>query len=368
MAMKDSTKEAGLPARRRSGVRRGRPYPVLVVGGGAAGQKAALDLAHLGLEVILAERETSLGGTMARLGAMFPLHNCLLCRGEARHGPGCTRPTLSPDLLDHARPPNLAVWTRSRVLGAEACEGGFRVSVRREPRWVEPERCISCDRCAQVCPQSLPDPFEAGLVHRKAAHRPSLRPVPDAYAIDKGPYCEGCGKCAAVCPTGAVSLEEQPRTETVRASAIVLATGLRLFDPALSQEYGYGRFANVFTGLEMERMCSPSGPGEGRILRRSDGRPPQRIAWLQCVGSRDKNHDYCSAFCCGYATRQAVLARQLLPSAEARIFLMDDRVFSRSFSAVYEPLRRAYGLGLERCRLSVPVSYTHLTLPTIYSV
>ncbi len=335
--------------------KRKRPpqHPVLVVGGGVAGQKAALDLAHAGLDVLLVEKESSLGGTVAQLDLMFPQHSCLLCRGEARHGPGCTRPTISPDLLDHARPENLKIWTRSQVQKVGGGPGAYRVTVLREPRHVEAARCISCDRCAQVCPQVLADPFQAGLASRKAAHRPSLRAVPDAYAVDRGPWCADCGKCAAACPTSAIHLEEQPRVEALTASAIVLAAGFRLSDPALSREYGFGRFPNVLSGLEMERLCSAAGPGEGRILRRSDGQPPARIAWLQCVGSREKARDYCSAFCCGYATRQAVLARRLLPSAEARIFLMDDRVFARSFSATYEPLRRACDIRLERCRLSV---------------
>lgn len=260
--------------------RRSKPHPVLVIGGGVAGQKAALDLAHAGLDVLLVEKDSSLGGTVAQLDLMFPQHNCLLCRGEARHGPGCTRPTISADLLDHARGENLKVWTRSRVQEVSGKAGAFRVTIKREPRYVDAARCISCDRCAQACPHPMSDPFQAGLVQRKAAYRPSLRAVPDAYAIDKGPWCEGCGRCVPACPTAAIHLEEQARAERVTASAIVLATGLRLSDPALSQEYGYGRFPNVFTGLEMERLCSAAGPGEGRILRRSDGQPPARIAWL----------------------------------------------------------------------------------------
>ena len=338
--------------RRRSGASSAHK-PVLVVGGGVAGQRAALDLAHAGLRVILLEKSASLGGTVAQLGAMFPLHNCLLCRGETRHGPGCTRPTISSELLDRGRPDGLEVWTQSRVIAAEGGQGGYRVSIRRDPRRVDPALCISCGRCAAVCPQSLPDPFQAGLVTRKAAYIPSERAVPDAYAVDKGPYCEECGKCVTACPTAAISLDETPRTETVTAGAVVIASGMRLSDPSASREYGYGRYPNVYSGLEMERMCSPAGPGEGLIRRRSDGKAPERIAWLQCVGLRDKARDYCSAFCCGYATRQAVLARRILPSAGASIYMMDDRVFAKGFGSAYDPLRRAFGVRLERCRPSV---------------
>jgi heterodisulfide reductase subunit A2 len=329
------------------------PAPVLVAGGGPAGQRAALDLVHAGLPVLLVEGGDSLGGTVAQLGTMFPLHACLLCRGDAKHGPGCTRPVISADLLDRGRPDGLEVWTRSRLVSVEGGPGTLRAVVRREPRFVDPARCVACDLCAKACPHELSDPFEAGLARRRAAYRPADRCVPDAYAVEKGPWCEGCRKCADACPTGAIDLDEKPHTTKVAVSAVVLATGMQLSDPVASAEYGYGRYANVFTGLEMERMCSPAGPGEGRVARRSDGQPPKRIAWLQCVGSRDEKHDWCSAFCCGYATRQAVLARQLLPQSDTAIFMMDDRVFARGFSATYDPLRREYGIKLARCRLSV---------------
>jgi heterodisulfide reductase subunit A len=335
------------PAGRRT------PAPVLVAGGGPAGQRAALDLVHAGLPVLLVERGDSLGGTTAQLGTMFPLHACLLCRGEAKHGPGCTRPVISADLLDRGRPDGLEVWTRGRLVSVEGGPGDLKAVVRREPRFVDPARCVACDLCAKACPHEMSDPFEAGLARRRAAYRPADRCVPDAYAIEKGPWCEGCRKCADACPTGAIDLDEKARTTKVPVSAVVLATGMRLSDPVASAEYGYGRYANVFTGLEMERMCSPAGPGEGRVARRSDGQAPKRIAWLQCVGSRDEKHDWCSAFCCGYATRQAVLARQLLPGSEAAIFMMDDRVFARGFSGTYDPLRREHGIRLARCRLSV---------------
>ena len=326
---------------------------VLVIGGGVAGQRAALDLIAAGLDVVLVERSVTLGGTVAQLGAMFPLHNCLLCRGAAQHGPGCTRPTISAELLDFSRSPRLNVRTQTELISLSGQPGAFRATLRTEPRYVKAELCINCDRCAQACPQSLPDEQQAGLSQRKAAYRPSFRSVPNAYAITKGSYCRNCNRCAQACPTKAIDLQQPATTEFLEVAAVVVATGMQLYDAALSGEYGYGRYPNVFTGLEMERMVSPAGPGEGRIVRRSDGQAPQRIAWLQCVGSRDEKHDYCSAFCCGYATRQAVLARQLLPETGAAIYLMDDRVYARSFSATYEPLRQQYGIAYSRNRPSV---------------
>lgn len=330
-----------------------RCKPVLVIGGGVAGQRAAVDLADAGIPVLLLERADSIGGTVAQLGAMFPLHNCLLCRGVARHGAGCTRPTIASELLDHSRPDHLSVWTQSELAALEGQPGSYVATIQRNPRYVDASRCIDCRRCAQVCPKELPNAHEAGLSGHRAAHKPSFRSVPDAYVIEKGDYCQGCRRCAEVCPTKAIDLLQPATMETVAVSAIVVATGMQLHDAASSQEYGYGRFPNVFTGLEMERMASPDGPGEGRIVRRSDGQAPAHIAWFQCVGSRDSEHDYCSSFCCSYATRQAVLARQILPEARASIYVMDDRVFAKSFSATYHPLRVQFGISLSRNRPSV---------------
>ena len=326
---------------------------VLVLGGGAAGQRAAADLLDAGTEVTLVESGDTLGGTMLQLGTMFPQHNCLLCRGDEKHGKGCTRPTLSNNLLDYTKPDSLRIKTRSSVTSAERIGKAYSITVTTQPRFVDPEACILCGRCSGVCPQELKDSYQAGLEQRKAVYLPAERCVPESYAVEKGDYCSGCGKCEEICPTDAIDLSATAETETTLYDAVVLATGMQLYDPSLSTEYGYGRFPNVISGLEMERLTSPAGPGEGNPVRPSDGAVPEKVAWLQCIGSRDETHDFCSSFCCGYATKQAVLTKKLLPDSKMRIFMMDDRVFGRNFSRTYDPLRKENGIELEHCRVSI---------------
>jgi heterodisulfide reductase subunit A len=325
----------------------------MVIGGGIGGMRAALDLADAGLRVFLVEQTPCLGGRVAQLGFMFPQHDCVLCRGTPDHGFGCTRPSISPAYIEHNQHPNIEVLTNTRVTDVGGQAGDFTVSLRQEPRYVDPARCINCDYCAQVCPVELPDSYQGGMTKRKAAYKVSARAAPDAYVIDRGPYCDECGKCAEVCPTQAIDLNEQPRLLTANVGAIILALGFQVYDPSEMGELGYGRYPNVLHAMEYERLASRSGPTEGIVIRRSDGQQPKSIAWLQCIGSRDQNNSYCSSICCMYATKEAILAKQRLgEEVDCRVFIMDERAFNKEYSTYFSKARSQHGIQYNRCRIS----------------
>jgi heterodisulfide reductase subunit A len=325
---------------------------VMVVGAGVGGMRAAVDLADSGYKVYLLDSAPSLGGVVAQLGFMFPTHDCVLCRGTSDHGYGCSRPSLSPFLLDHSQHPNIEIMTHSTVVGAKGLPGDFTVQVYHRPRYVDINLCVNCDECAKICPVELVSEYQAGLVKRKAAYKPSVRSAPNAYLIEKGPYCEPCRKCEEICPTRAINLDENDWFEEIHVGAIILAVGYKLYDPSPAQELGYGRYPNVITGLQFERLTSRSGPTEGIVERPSDGRRPESIAWLQCVGSRDQEHPYCSSICCMYATKEAVLAKQRFPGTECRVFVMDERAFSKEYNAYYEQSKNLWDVQYTRCRIS----------------
>lgn len=330
---------------------------VLVVGGGVGGMRAAVDLAEAGLKVCLVENMPWLGGRVAQLGYMFPTHDCVLCRGTSDHGYGCTRPAISPAFLDHNLHPNIEILTNTDLINLSGYAGDFTVTLRHRPTYVDASRCINCGLCDGVCPVSLPSPFQLGLSARKAIYKMSPRALPDTYIVDKVPRCETCRRCETVCPTGAVNLDEQETEYNVRVSAIILSLGYALSDPTEYEELGFGRFPNVIHSMQYERLASRSGPTEGIVMRPSDGKLPERIAWLQCIGSRDEKHPYCSSICCMYATKEAMLAKQRAESVSTdmhcQIFMMDERAFNKEFNAYYQQAQQQYGVEYTRCRISI---------------
>jgi len=325
---------------------------VLVVGGGVGGMRAAADLAEAGLKVYLVEMMPWLGGRVAQLGYMFPTHDCVLCRGTSDHGYGCTRPAISPAFLDNNLHPNIEILTNTDLINVAGYAGDFTVTLRHRPTYVDAARCINCGLCEGVCPVSLPSPFQVGLSVRKAIYKMAPRALPDAYVVDKVPRCETCRRCESVCPTGAVNLDEQEAEHDLNVSAIILSLGYDISDPTEYEELGYGRYPNVIHSMQYERLASRSGPTEGVVMRPSDGNLPQRIGWIQCVGSRDEKHPYCSSICCMYATKEAMLAKQRIEGVHCQVFMMDERAFSKEFNTYYEEAQEQYGVEYTRCRIS----------------
>lgn len=331
----------------------GRQASVLVVGGGIGGMRSALDLADAGLHVYLVEKSPCLGGRVAQLGFMFPQHDCVLCRGTPDHGYGCTRPSISPAYIQHNQHPNITILTNTQVTAVEGQAGNFSVTLRQEPRYVDVSRCINCGYCADVCPVEIADEYQQGMTVRKAAYKTAARAAPDAFVIERGPYCDDCGKCVEVCPTHAIDLLEQPKLHSMNVGAIILALGFQTYDPSPLEELGYGRYPNVVQAMEYERLASRSGPTEGVVVRPSDRSQPNSIAWLQCVGSRGPEAEYCSSICCMYATKEAILAKERLgKDINCRIFIMDERAFNKEYSNYFNRAREDHHIQYTYCRVS----------------
>ncbi len=319
---------------------------VLVVGGGIAGVQAALDLANSGFYVHLVERTSAIGGRMSQLDKTFPTNDCSAC-------------ILSPKLVECGRHLNINLLTLSEVVSLEGEPGAFKAMVKQRPRYVDLEKCIACGACAEKCPKKVADDYNLGLGKRKAIYLRFPQAVPLKYAIDPD-HCiyirkpGRCGICAKVCPSGAINLEDKPREHLLEVGSVIIAPGFSAFDPSGLDYTGYGRFPNVVTSMEFERLLSPSGPSKGHLVRPSDGKEPKKIAWLQCVGSRDINracHGYCSSVCCMYAIKQAVIAREhARGDLCADIFYMDMRTHGKEFEAYYN---RAKGQGVSFHRARV---------------
>ncbi len=319
---------------------------VMVVGAGVGGIQAALDAAASGFKVYLVDRGPAIGGRMAQLDKTFPTNDCSMC-------------ILSPKFIDCAENPNITIMTNTQVEAIEGEAGRFEVRLVEEPRYVDEEKCTGCGTCAEYCPIYVPDSYNANLARKKCIHVHFPQAVPAVSIVDAARCLflnrKECQICVPTCKGKAIDFHQQMKKTTLEVGSLILAPGYEPFDPASQSHYGYHRFANVVTGLEFERLISASGPNSGDLLRPSDGRVPHRIAWIQCVGSRDETAgcSYCSAVCCMYATKQVILSKEHHPEMEAVILHNDIRAFGKGFERFYDRARALPGVRYEWAKASI---------------
>ena len=313
---------------------------ILVVGGGIAGIQASLDLADSGFKVYLLDESPSIGGTMTQLDKTFPTNDCAMC-------------ILAPKLVTAGRHPNVELMMGAEIKSVEGEEGHFQVTLIRKPRYIDEEKCTGCGVCARECPVEAIDEFNEGLGERSAIYVKYPQAVPLVYAIDRD-KCIGCGTCQEVCKAGAVQYDEKEKEIALHVGSIILAPGFEEFDPKLKGEYGYGQYSNVVSSIEFERILSASGPYGGLVLRPSDGKVPRKIAFIQCVGSRDAKigNNYCSSACCMYAIKEAIIAKEHNPDLQCTIFFMDVRAYGKEFDAYYNRAEEEYGVKFVRSRIA----------------
>lgn len=304
----------------------------LVVGGGIAGMQASLDLADQGYQVALVEKMPSIGGKMIALSKVFPTLDCCSC-------------ITTPKMAAVAHHENIQLFTDSEVQSVERDGDGFNIQVIKQPRYIIEKDCTGCRSCELVCPLDLPDEDnEFGRTSHRVIYVPFTTAVPQKALIDID-YCLFCGKCIKACPTNAIDFNQQPKTLEIEAKTIILATGFEVTPYDAKVEYGAGELRNVIDGLMMERLLAPTGP-YGRVLRPSDGKQPDSIAYVQCAGSRDLTLGvpYCSRVCCMYAIKQAMLLAGTLPMADITIYYMDIRTFGKGYEQFYQSSK---AMGIE---------------------
>lgn len=307
-------------------------YDVLIIGGGIAGQEAALSLAEMDYKVLLIEKELSIGGKMIQLSKVFPTLDCAAC-------------ITTPKMSETARHPNITLLINTEAESINKSGNDFSVKLVQKPRYVSYELCTGCQLCETVCPQVIEDEYNYDMVGRKAIFIPFNLANPKIAAIDIE-HCIHCLRCVKVCAPKAIDFTQEKIVSEISVKSVILSTGYQLFKPECKPEYGFKKFPNVIDSLQMERLIAPTRPFNS-ILRPGDGKIPDNIAYILCTGSRDSsiinksctsdcgNNPICSQICCMYSIKQAQLLMGALPLADITIYYIDIRAFGKGYEEFF---------------------------------
>ncbi|MHA1310520.1 MAG: hydrogenase iron-sulfur subunit [Candidatus Helarchaeota archaeon] len=313
----------------------------LVIGGGIAGITASLKLANLGIKVYLVEKSPSIGGHMAEYDKTFPTMDCAIC-------------ILAPLMSEVSTNPRIEVLDYSEVVEVKGQVGNFEVTVEKKPRFIDPTKCISgcIEDCSSNCPIEIPNVFNR-FGTNKAIYISFPQAVPLMAAIDNN-YCIGCRSCQTFCKREAINFYQEPEQIKIKVGVIIAAIGFEPYDPTPLEEYGYSRYKNVITSIELERILSPFGPTKGKLLRPSDGKPIKRVAFIQCVGSRNEQIGrlHCSGVCCMSTIKESIQIKTRIPDANISVFYIDIRTYGKGFEEFYENSQVKYNINYIRGRVA----------------
>ncbi len=325
----------------------------LVVGAGVAGASSALDLAEMGYQVYLVDRAEIIGGHMAQLGKSFPVFECSNCPQQI-HCPrfSCVATRIGAVAVH----PNIKLLAYTDVKHVEGVIGSYKANITRRPRFVDENKCTSCGKCAEVCPVETLNKFDAGMRKRKAIYLPFAYATPNTYTIDKETclyFKDGsCKKCQEICPEGAVNFTQEPLEEKLEVGCMVVATGYDIYEPYDLPNYGFGKYKDVITALQLERIIDTNTQILGELRKPSDGKTPESITYIQCVGSRDVNkYEYCSGFCCMLTLKSAVfLKEKYRDKLKINVLYTDMRANRKGYEELF---RKAQQLGINFIRVKL---------------
>jgi len=327
----------------------------LIIGGGIAGIQASLEIADAGKKVYLVERSGTIGGHMAMFDKTFPTLDCAAC-------------ILTPKMVEVGQHSNIELLTYSEVKEVKGEPGNFKARIQKKARRVDLSLCIGCGSCSAKCPGKAPSEFDEGTTLRKAIYIPFPQAVPNKYLIDADSCTyvqsdgEKCGVCIKFCPVNdCINLDAKDEEVEITVGNIIVATGFKTFDANRTKQYGYGKYPQVITSLELDRLINAAGPTEGKITFRiqdkkgnpiftKDSGSPKSVALIHCVGSRDENFNkYCSKVCCMYSLKLAHLVKEKLPDAEVYEYYIDMRAFGKGYEEFYQRIK-SEGINVIRGR------------------